>query len=168
MKIERGLVWEVSNYINDEITFEEDDVSPSHTFNFFNCEKLKVNIPGKFKNFMLQRCKRVELNMDACVSMAEVIKSESIKLHIATTCPQVSIELCNQVEIFGTLESKKRVSIMTTASQSISFIFPKDPGTYDPNNEEHDPNQKAVIPESFCSKFVNDKFITVAEEGGFD
>lgn len=81
------LTWEISNYINDEITFTEDDVSPSHTFNFFNCEKLKVNLPGKFKNFMLQRCKRLELNMDACVSMAEVIKSERIKLNISTTCP---------------------------------------------------------------------------------
>ena len=57
---------------------------------------------------------------------------------------------------------------MTTASQSISFKFPKDPGTFDPNNEEHEPEKLEVIPESFCSKFVNGVFKTIPEEGGFD
>lgn len=57
---------------------------------------------------------------------------------------------------------------MTTASQSVSFKYPKDPGTYDPNNEEHEPEKLEVIPESFCSKFHGDTFKTVAEEGGFD
>lgn len=55
--------WEVSNFVDAEIVFEEDDVDPSKTFNFFNCEKLKVTIPDKFKNFMIQRCKRMELNV---------------------------------------------------------------------------------------------------------
>jgi len=57
---------------------------------------------------------------------------------------------------------------MTTASQSISFKYPKDPGTYDPNNEEHEPEKLEVIPESFCSKFVDGKYKTIAEDGGFD
>jgi len=57
---------------------------------------------------------------------------------------------------------------MTTASQSVSFVAPKDPGTYDPNNEEHDPNKTEVVPETFCSKYVNGKFVTIPEEGGFD
>lgn len=117
---------------------------------------------------MLQRCKRVEIYVDACVSMGEVIKSERIKLFVEKTVPQVSVELCNQVEIMGTLESKQKISIMTTASQSISFKVPKDPGTFDPNNDEHDPNQTFVIPESFCSKIVNGEFKTIPEEGGFD
>jgi hypothetical protein len=57
---------------------------------------------------------------------------------------------------------------MTTASQSVSFKHPKDPGTFDPNNEEHEPEKLEVIPESFCSKFHGDVYKTIAEEGGFD
>lgn len=72
------------------------------------------------------------------------------------------------MQVFGTMESKNAVSLMTTASQSVSFTVPKDPGTFDPNNEEHDPNKTEVVPESFCSKFKDGKFTTVAEEGGFD
>jgi adenylyl cyclase-associated protein len=166
--VQRGSFWEVSNFIDEDIVFEEDDVYAGMTFNFFNCEKCKVTIPGKFKNFMLNKCKRMELNIDSCVSMGEVIKCERIKLYIENTVPQVSIELSNGVQVYGTMESKNKVSLMTTASQSISFTVPKDPGTFDPNNEEHDPNKTEVIPESFCSKFVDGKFTTVAEEGGFD
>lgn len=162
------MTWTISDYIDDEITFDEYDVGPAMTFNFFNCEKLKVTIPGKIKNFMLQRCKRIELSVEATVSMGEIIKSERVKLFVEKTVPQVSVELCNQVQVMGTLESKNKVSIMTTASQSVSFQVPKDPGTFDPNNEEHDPNQTLVIPESFCSKFVDGKFKTIPEEGGFD
>ena len=55
----RGMTWNVSNYINDEIVFDEFDAGPGMTFNFFGCEKLKVTIPDKIKNFMLQRCKRM-------------------------------------------------------------------------------------------------------------
>ena len=94
------------NYVNDEIKFEEDDLDAGMTINFFNCEKLKVVVTVKIKNFMFQRCKRCEIDVVACVSMAEIIKSERIKINVEKTLPQVSIELCNQVEVFGTLESK--------------------------------------------------------------
>lgn len=94
--------WEVSNYVNDEITFEEDDIDPGVTVNFFNCEKLKVKIPGKFKNFMLQKCKSIEIHVDACVSMGEIIKSERIQIYVETTVPQISVELCNGVQVFST------------------------------------------------------------------
>lgn len=164
-----GRNWEICNYIDEEITFDpEDDVGAHMAFNFFNCEKIKVTIPGKFKNFLLNKCKRVELNVDSCVSMGEIIKCERIKVYVEETVPQISVELCNQVEVYGTLKSKSKLSIMTTASQSVSFKFPKDEGEYDPKNEEHDPIKTEVVPESFCSKFVNGKFKTIPEEGGFD
>jgi hypothetical protein len=67
--------------------FEEDDVYAGMTFNFFNCEKCKVTIPGKFKNFMLNKCKRMELNVDQTVSMGEIIKCERIKLYIENVVP---------------------------------------------------------------------------------
>ena len=82
VKVLKFRTWEVSNYVNDEITFEEDDIESGMTFNFFSCEKLKVKIPGKFKNFMLQKCKNIELHVVACVSMGEIIKSERIQIHV--------------------------------------------------------------------------------------
>jgi len=64
--------------VNDEITFDEEEIDSGMTFNFFSCEKLKVTIPGKFKNFMLNKCKNIEIHVIACVSLGEIIKSERI------------------------------------------------------------------------------------------
>ena len=163
------MTWEVSNYVNgEEITFDEDDIGPAMTINCFNCEKIKVTVPGKIKNFMLMKCKKMEINLDSCVSMGEVIKCESVKLYVEKTVPSISVELSNGIQVFCTLESKNKTSISTTASQSVSMVAPKDPGTFDPKNEEHDPNKTEVVPETFCSKYVDGKFVTAPEEGGFD
>ena len=52
----KGLTWEVSNFIDTELTFDDYDVGPGMTFNFFNCEKLKVNINIDLKKiFFLNR-----------------------------------------------------------------------------------------------------------------
>lgn len=45
--------WDVSNCCNDEIVFNENEVDSKTSFNFSNCDKLKVTIPGKVKSFML-------------------------------------------------------------------------------------------------------------------
>lgn len=44
VKVLRFKTWEVSNYVNETITFSGDEVQPGMTFNFFNCEKTKVVI----------------------------------------------------------------------------------------------------------------------------
>lgn len=158
--------WEISDYKNDTIVFTEDEVQADFTFNFYNCEKLKVVIPGKIKNFMLMRCKRFKLELPSCISMGEVLKCEGVQLHVAETVPQISVELCNQVEVFATKESVDKIAIMTTASQSVSFKIPNP--DFDETKEESDPIKTEVIPESFVSKLTNGKFETKAEEGGFD
>jgi len=55
--------------------------------------------------------------------------------------------------------------IKTTASQSVSFNYPKNPGTFDPNNEEEDDSVQVAIPETFATKLVNEKIETTPEEG---
>ena len=49
--------------------------------------------------------------------------------------PYISIEGCNGAQVVATLESKATLNIQVTASQSVSFEYPKDPGTFDPNDE---------------------------------
>lgn len=129
--------WEISNYINDTIEFTEEDVESDFTFNFYNCEKVKVIIPGKIKNFMLMRCKRFNMTIPSCISMGEVLKCERVAIHVEETVPQISVELCNQVEIFATEKSVDKIAIMTTASQSVTFKIPNP--EFDETKEESDP-----------------------------
>ena len=168
VKVLRFKTWEISNYGAETLHFPAAEVNPGMTFNFFNCEKTKVVIEGKFKNAMLSRCKKMEIKMDECMSMMEILKSENIKMTVLKKCPMVSVELSNGVQIYTTAESKTNCSLSTTASQSVSFIYPKNEGTYDPNDEEDDDVKTDVIPETYVSKLdANDK-LTVTPQLGID
>jgi len=87
VKVLRYKTWEVSNYKDETIEFDADKIDSGFTFNFFNCENIKVAIPKKIKNFMLNKCKRVEIEVEQCVSMGEIIKCERIKLTVGTAVP---------------------------------------------------------------------------------
>ena len=54
-------------------------------------------IEGKFKNAMLSRCKKIEIKMDECLSMMEILKSEDVKVTVGKKCPMISVELSNGV-----------------------------------------------------------------------
>lgn len=86
------------------------------TFNFFNCEKTKVIIEGKCKNVMFQRCKKLEVRVDECLSMMEIIKCENSKVFVNKKVPITSVELSNGIEFFATLESKPSLKVACTAS----------------------------------------------------
>jgi adenylyl cyclase-associated protein len=116
VKVLRFKTWEISNYGAETLHFPAAEVNPGMTFNFFNCEKTKVVIEGKFKNSMLSRCKKMDIKMDEAMSMMEILKCESIKLTVLKKCPQVSVELSNGVQIMTTAESKTKCQLSTTAS----------------------------------------------------
>lgn len=52
-----------------------------------------------------------------------------------------------------------------TASQSVSMQYPKDIGTYDPNNEDDDDSKTFIIPETYIVKLIDEKVNVVAQEG---
>ena len=168
VKVLRFKTWELSNYGDETVVFPAAEVNPGMAFNLFNCEKTKIVVEGKFKNMMLSRCKKVQVTVDELISTLEVIKSEDIKVNVSKKCPTISVELTQGIVITATQESKKNINIMTTASQSVSMVVPKTEGTYDPNDDEEDPNKQLVVPESFLSK-INDKDeIVVEPQVGFD
>jgi len=62
-KFQRGMAWEYSHYKkkDGDIKIDEDDAQPGMSFNFYNCENVKVIIPNKIKSILLSRCKKVDL-----------------------------------------------------------------------------------------------------------
>ena len=116
VKVLRFKTWEISNYGAETLHFPAADVNPGMTFNFFNCEKTKVVIEGKFKNAMMSRCKKMEIKMDEAMSMMEILKCEDCKLTVLKKCPQVSVELSMGVQVITTAESKTKCQLSTTAS----------------------------------------------------
>jgi hypothetical protein len=69
------------------------------------------------------------------------------------------------VQVFCTAESKSQISIVTTASQSISFNYPKDAGQWNPDDSEDDEWATAVIAETYLTKLKDGKIVSEAQEG---
>jgi len=106
VKVKKGKIWECSNYKNETLKFEGSEVDIGTGFNFFNCERCKVIIVGKFKNFMFQRCKRIQFSVEECVSIGEIINSDDFKVTVQDRLPTVSVEKSNGVQVITTLKSK--------------------------------------------------------------
>lgn len=164
VKALRFKTWEIANFGQETVEFSADEVQVGMTFNVFNCEKTTIIINGKFKNCMLSRCKNVKITVEEAISTAEIIKSENIQFKVLKKMPTISVEHCNGVQVFTNHESKDNVIISTTASQSVSLVYPRLEGTYDPNDEEEPDTWTGVVPETFSSKLVNEKLETVAVE----
>ena len=43
--------------------------------------------------------------------------------------------------------------------------YPKNEGTYDPNNEDDDDSKTFIIPETYIVKLIDEKVNVVAQEG---
>lgn len=106
------------------------------SFCFFDCNKTKVIIEGKCKNVMLQKCKRMDISIDSTMALCEVLKCDAIKVRVQKNVRTVNIEHSIGVQVFPSVEAKSLVSLVVTASQSISMTFPRAEGSYDKNDPE--------------------------------
>lgn len=58
--------------------------------------------------------------------------------------------------------------ITTTASQSVSVRIPKNPGSFDPNNEDDESEICHVIAETYNSRIGADDKMTTTKETGVE
>ena len=65
------------------------------------------------------------------------------------------------------MESKTGgMKVLSTASTSVSVNGPKNPGTFDPNNEEDEDTFTYVVPELYLTTYdAKDQFSTLEQEG---
>ena len=53
------MTWQIQ--IKSKSSEEVDEAQKEMSFNFYNCENIKVIIPNKIKSVLLSRCKKVDL-----------------------------------------------------------------------------------------------------------
>ena len=158
----KGKIWELCYYKEETIKFEGKDVDNGVMFKFFNCEKCHIVIIGKFKGFLFSRCKRINFQLEDCISLGEMLNCDDMKVTPFKALPCLSVEKSNGVQVFATDESKEKIEIRTTASQSVSFCVPKEEGTYDPEASDCEDSITTMIPETYITKLVDKQVKIVA------
>ena len=66
--------WVVENFTNETITFGEDDVDKTTSFDFFNCNGCTIDFVGKCMSISMQSCKNTTMKVDRVISQVEVFK----------------------------------------------------------------------------------------------
>ena len=90
-----GYVWQVENWTDETLHFEDPDenlVNLRVSFSFFNCNNCKIKIVGKCQNVKLNSCKKTEIVTDMIVSQIELFKCEASIVRGIIQLPMVLVE----------------------------------------------------------------------------
>ena len=145
------MAWEFSHYKkkDGDIIIDEDDSQPGMSFNFYNCENIKVVIPKKIKSILLSRCKKVDLKFDETIAMVEVIRSDECKVRIMVGNKRVEAQHCQQLQFYLTEVTKAGFKVAATACQSVSINYPKVAGSFNPDDSDDDDQGQLIMPETW-------------------
>lgn len=154
-KVQRGKMWDVSNYENETLEFGEKDIDLSTFFMITNCVKSNFIIKGKFNNVSMTNCKNCALIIDTVIASVEIIKGDEVKLQVNEKAPQVIIDRSNKTGLYLN-ENSKDIKVNTTTSTSTYLHYPIKEPDINGNDET-----SAPIPETYVTTIKDDKLITV-------
>lgn len=89
------------------------------------------------------------MSISETISMVEIIRSDECKLRVSVATKRVEAQHCQQLQVYTTEQSKSSLKIAATACQSVSIMYPKVEGSYDPNDSEDDPEGTLIMPETW-------------------
>lgn len=127
------------------LTIEVTD--PKQQVYAYNCEDATIQVKGaKVKSIVLDKCRRVAVVFESCISSCEVVNCQRIQLQTTGVCPTFTIDKTTGCLIYLSPESMATTSFVASMSSemNVSYTDPKDG------------EQKEVpIPEQFVHKLVD-------------
>jgi adenylyl cyclase-associated protein len=154
-KVQRGKMWDISNYENETLEFGEKEIDLSTFFMITNWVKTNIIIKGKFNNVSMTNCKDCALVVDTVIASVEIIKGDEVKLQVNEKAPQVTIDRSNKTGIYLN-DNSKDIKVNTTTSTVTYLHFPIKEPDINGNDEASVP-----IPETYVTTIKGDKVVTV-------
>jgi len=144
----RGNKWVIEHQTKKEgptITIEIKD--PKHQVYAFDCEDITIQVKGdKSKSIVLDKCRRVNVVFNSCISSCEIVNSSKIQCQTTGLCPTFSIDKTVGCLVYLSEESAKNTSFVTSQSSEMNVSYPTKDGT----------QKELPIPEQFMHKISDD------------
>ena len=145
---DRGFKWCIENQTKDTnpnglINLEVKD--PKQQAYIYNCEGATVQVTGKIKSIILDKCTRCNLVFDTAISAVEIVNCKSCQIQVKNTCPSFSIDKTDGCLVYLSKESIPITTFVTSKSSEMNVSWP----------DENDEMKEAPIPEQFQHKLVN-------------
>ena len=145
---DRGFKWCIENQTKDTnpnglLNLEVKD--PKQQAYVYNCEGATVQITGKIKSIVLDKCTRCNLVFDTAISACEIVNCKSVQIQVKNTCPSFSIDKTDGCLVYLSKESIPNTTFVTSKSSEMNVSWP----------DENDEMKEAPIPEQFQHKLIN-------------
>lgn len=146
---ERGHKWVVEHQTKESansgvLTIEITD--PKQQVYMYNCEDVTVQLKGekKVKSIIMDKCRRVNVVFDTCISACEMVNSQKIQCQVTGVCPTFSIDKTIGCLVYLSKETLATTSFVTSQSSEMNVSFP-----------DGDEQKELPIPEQFVHKLVD-------------
>lgn len=138
----RGFKWVVENQTKETasggLTVEVTD-SKQQVY-AYNCEGVTLQVKGKVKSVVLDKCTKVALVFESCISSVEIVNCKRIQVQTTGICPTFTIDKTTGCLIWLSKESMAVSSFVASMSSEMNVSYP----------DEKSGDQKEVpIPEQF-------------------
>jgi adenylyl cyclase-associated protein len=154
---DRGYKWVVENHTKESLVKEAasdgmlkiDITDPKQQVYMYNCDGIALQISGKFKSLILDKCNNCSVVYDTLISSAEMVNCQKIKMQVLGVCPVFTIDKTKNVLVWLSKESVSVSSFTTSLSSEMNVTFP-----------DGEDMKELPIPEQFVHKLGDSLSLT--------
>lgn len=156
---DRGFKWVVENHTKESVIKEASPngvltieiTDPKQQVYVYNCEGVTLQVKGKFKSLILDKCTKCNVVYDTLISSAEMVNCKKVQLQVNGVCPVFTIDKTVNVLIWLSKESLHVSTFTTSLSSEMNVNFP-----------DGEDMKELPIPEQFVHK-LDDKLNLTSE-----
>lgn len=145
--------WVIENFVDTQK--ELPDPQLQDMIYIGSCKNCTFVIKGKVKGITIDNCTKVGVVCDECLSLIEVVNSNSCQLQITQNAPCVNIDKCSCLSLYlsrASINPETLTKVYTSKSSNINVNIP--------GKTDEDDMIELAVPEQFCSTVVDGKLVT--------
>ncbi|KAM3140237.1 hypothetical protein pb186bvf_007593 [Paramecium bursaria] len=119
--------WVLENYTNESyIEFKEGEIDMKQSLFVQNCVNCGIQIRGKVKTIVFQKCSKIQVFFDQAVTGFELLDSKKVDIRIFQECPSLTINNSEQVHV--TFDKNKQCQIISSKTMDLNITYVQDDG----------------------------------------
>ncbi|KAL0213114.1 hypothetical protein RCL1_006740 [Eukaryota sp. TZLM3-RCL] len=112
----------IENYTEGHV--EVDDIQSSQTVGVYNCKNCTIKLNGKSRNLSLEKCYKVGVIFDSCISQVEIMHCEGVELQPLGPVPIINVESTRGFKVYFTEQHVAHTEIVSAGSSEMNILAP--------------------------------------------
>eukprot|EP00297_Palpitomonas_bilix_P007956 CAMPEP_0113879000 /NCGR_PEP_ID=MMETSP0780_2-20120614/6991_1 /TAXON_ID=652834 /ORGANISM="Palpitomonas bilix" /LENGTH=475 /DNA_ID=CAMNT_0000865525 /DNA_START=21 /DNA_END=1448 /DNA_ORIENTATION=- /assembly_acc=CAM_ASM_000599 len=154
-----GNKWYIENQVDNE-TIEVDSDSMKNAAYIFGCSgkarRTVVQLKNKLNAVTVDSCSKTSVVIDEVIGSIEIVNCKSVEVQVSVAVPIITIDKCSACTLYLMSEKAMEAEIITSKNDSLNVITP--------GKSEDDDMVETPVPEQYCTKLVDGKWVTTPVE----